>query len=287
MTSLKYIPEYERPSHENLLDFLNNSDSLKKAVTDIANQQKALSAESKQSLLIIFQAMDAAGKDSTIRRVFAECDPGFLQAVSFKAPSAEERSHDFMWRCYSHFPAKGNICIFNRSYYEETLVVRVHPKFLKAQGIDKKPTQKFWDKRFKFINQVEKHLSKNGTKVLKFFLDVSQTEQHYRFIRRYSMPEKQWKFNTGDLKESNNWQSYQNAFNDLLEKTSTKYAPWYVIPADNKPLMRRAVASIIQKNMFDMKPQYPSLEQFDKEELILIDEMMSNYKNSVNKKKCY
>ena len=281
MDSLLYVPGQNRPTPEHLMEYLQyHTSSLKQKTSDIGDFQRALQAEGKQSLLVIFQAMDAAGKDSTIRKVFNACDPAGYGVVSFKAPSKKERAHDFMWRCYAHFPERGFLRIFNRSYYEETLIVRVHPEFLKAQGIDKKPTQKFWDRRFKYINQVERHLKRNGTHVIKFFLDVTQPQQHYRFISRYATPEKQWKFNVGDLKESQHWDAYQQAFDDMLFHTSTKHAPWYVIPADDKPMMRNAVAAIIQQHLAAMKPQYPSLPTYDAEDLKLIDDLMSSYQQT-------
>ncbi|MCF6299913.1 MAG: hypothetical protein L3J52_02170 [Proteobacteria bacterium] len=222
----RYIKGNNRPGQQLLSEFIKKNDiDLDDNNREIKHLQEALQAEGKQSVLIIFQAMDAAGKDSTIRNVFNQCDPGGYHVVSFKAPSKEEVAHDFIWRCYKHFPKDGHITIFNRSYYEETLIVRVHPNFLRSQGITQTPDKKFWGNRFKFINQVEKHLNRNGTKVIKFMLDVSQKTQHYRFIRRYSTPDKQWKFSVGDLKESKLWDKYQFAFDQLLEKTSSKHAP--------------------------------------------------------------
>ena len=276
--AFKHSSSQPRPTQQQLNEFITtNSIDLKKNAKQIGDHQKALNAESKQGLLIIFQALDAAGKDSTIRNVFKYCDPAGLNVASFKTPSKLEAAHDFMWRCYQQFPAKGQLTVFNRSYYEETLVVKVHPEFLKGQGIEAKPNKAFWQQRYDYINQVEAHLVASGTQVVKFFLDVSQPTQHSRFISRYATPEKQWKFNVGDLKESLLWDKYQKAFSTLLDKTSTKQAPWYVIPADDKPNMRAAVAEIIKQHMKSMNCQYPAIAEFDTEDLKLIDDIVKNH----------
>ncbi len=276
--AFKHSSSQPRPTQQQLNEFITtNSIDLKKNAKQIGNHQKALNAESKQGLLVIFQALDAAGKDSTIRNVFKYCDPAGLNVASFKTPSKLEAAHDFMWRCYQQFPAKGQLTVFNRSYYEETLVVKVHPEFLKGQGIEAKPNKAFWQQRYDYINQVEAHLVASGTQVVKFFLDVSQPTQHSRFISRYATPEKQWKFNVGDLKESLLWDKYQKAFSTLLDKTSTKQSPWYVIPADDKPNMRAAVAEIIKQHMKSMNCQYPAIAEFDTEDLKLIDELIKNH----------
>jgi len=257
------------------MDFLQTHQiELKPQAKKLATTLEALNAGGKQAVLVIFQALDAAGKDSTIRNVFRYCDPGYTHVASFKAPSKLEVAHDFMWRCYQHFPAKGQLQVFNRSYYEETLVVRVHPEFLKAQGIEQKPNKTFWKKRFDFIRQTENHLLNSGTKVIKFFLDVSQEEQHKRFIRRYSNPDKQWKFSIGDLKESQQWAKYQKAFSKMLKKTSTARAPWHIIPANDKPAMRAIVAAIIQAELESMKPKYPVMPAYHADELKLIEQLV-------------
>jgi PPK2 family polyphosphate:nucleotide phosphotransferase len=277
--TFKHNNKLPRPTQQQLNDFITtNGINLKKNAKQIGEYQMALNAEGKQGLLVIFQALDAAGKDSTIRNVFKYCDPAGLNVASFKAPSKLEAAHDFMWRCYQQFPAKGQLTVFNRSYYEETLVVKVHPGFLKGQGIDESPNDAFWQQRYDYINQVEAHLVASGTRVVKFFLDVSQSTQHSRFISRYATPEKQWKFNVGDLKESLLWDDYQNAFNTLLKKTSTKAAPWYVIPADDKPNMRAIVAEIVLQQLKTMKCQYPTIVDFDADDLKLIDNLVKNHK---------
>ncbi len=269
-----------RPTQQQANEFVtNNSLSLKKNAKQIGKYQEALKAEGKKAVLIIFQALDAAGKDSTIRNVFNRFDPAGFNVASFKAPSKLEAAHDFMWRCYQQFPAKGHLTVFNRSYYEETLVVKVHPEFLKGQGIEDKPNKAFWQQRYDFINQTEAHLVASGTQVIKFFLDVSQTTQHDRFIRRYATPDKQWKFNVGDIKESLLWEQYQKAFNTMLKMTSTKAAPWYVIPANDKPIMRAVVSEIVKQHLKSLDCQFPTLEAFDDEALKLVDDLVKNHQS--------
>lgn len=241
----------------------------------LAELQSKIQAEEKQAILIIFQAMDAAGKDSTIRNVFRHCDIAGIDSVSFKQPSKEESAHDFIWRCHKHTPKKGGITIFNRSYYEEVLVVKVHPEWLTNQGISMPLKSSFWKNRYQSINNFETHLKNSGTTIIKFMLDVSQAEQHSRLMRRYSTPSKQWKFSTGDIKESKRWDDYQQAFDMLLGTTSTKENPWHVIPADNKILMRLLVTEIIINELQKLKPEYPQIPVFTDKDLGLIDELVS------------
>ena len=262
-------------------DFTGDLDSkkeaekrLKKNKEKMRELQDKFYAHDKFSLLIIFQAMDAAGKDSTIRNVFAQCDIGGINNVAFKQPSKEESSHDFLWRCNKHVPQRGQLTIFNRSYYEEVLVVKVHPEWLGSQKVEVPVTDEFWQNRYDSINDFEKHLSLSGTKIIKFMLDVSQKEQHNRFVRRYKTPSKQWKFSIGDLKESKLWAEYQNAFDDLLKQTSTETNPWYVIPADSKPFMRLLVTEILINELSQLNPQYPPMEKIDEEDLKLIKHLM-------------
>ncbi|KAA3638260.1 MAG: polyphosphate kinase 2 family protein [Proteobacteria bacterium] len=267
----------ERPQLEVLKKWsAQQTQSLKSFSKQLAELNTDLKAESKQSVLIIFQALDAAGKDSTIEKVFRYCDPNILSTQSFKTPSKKESSHDFMWRCYPHFPGKGELKIFNRSYYEETLVVRVHPEFLTNQKIQLPVKKDFWRQRFKFINQVEKHLSLNGTKIIKFMLDVDKDTQKRRLIRRYARSDKNWKFNINDLKERHHWDQYQLAFEDMLNQTSTAIAPWYVIPAQDKELMRHVVAAIICKELKKMNFQRPGLEPMSDDELALLKQTIEN-----------
>lgn len=247
----------------------------KKLSKTLAELQAKIQAEEKHAVLVIFQAMDAAGKDSTIRNVFRQCDIAGVDSVSFKQPSKEESAHDFIWRCSKKTPKKGGITIFNRSYYEEVLVVKVHPEWLSAQGVGLPLKDSFWEERYISINDYEKHLSNSGTKIIKFMLDVSQEEQHRRLIRRYKTPSKLWKFSTGDIKESKRWRDYQSAFDGLLSQTSTTNNPWHVIPADNKILMRLLVTEIMIQELQKLNPKYPNEPTFSDKDLLLIEELLS------------
>lgn len=226
----------------------------------LAEAQELLYASDTYSLLIIFQAMDAAGKDGTIKHVMSGINPQGCQVFSFKAPSAEELDHTFLWRCMKALPERGRIGIFNRSYYEEVLVVKVHPKFLDAQRLPVDDyDDKFWRRRYKDINAFEKHLVRNGTLVLKFFLNVSKEEQKKRFLDRLNDPTKHWKFSVGDLAERARWDEYMAAYEDMLSATSTKHAPWYVIPADQKWAARAMVAMIITDTINGLGLKYPQV----------------------------
>ncbi len=222
--------------------------------------QDRLYAADSHSLLLIFQAMDAAGKDGTIRHVMSGVNPQGCQVYSFKVPSAEELDHDFMWRYNKALPERGRIGIFNRSHYEEVLVVRVHPELLAKQRIPgARPTRAFWKQRYEQINDWERRLDLAGTKVVKFFLHVSKDEQRKRFLDRLEDPSKNWKFSAGDLAERAYWDDYQKAFEDAITATSTEHAPWYVVPADRKYVMRLVVAQIVLRTMRDLDPQYPKV----------------------------
>lgn len=278
INNFKSTPNKLRSNQKEIEDrYKNNTVKLKKLQKQLAVLQSKIQAEKKHSVLIIFQAMDAAGKDSTIRNVFGKCDIAGIDNVSFKQPSKNESAHDFIWRCHKHTPAKGQIVLFNRSYYEEVLVVKVHPQWLGNQSINLPIDDVFWSNRYENINNFEKHLHDSGTKVIKFMLDVSQTEQHKRLIRRYQTPEKQWKFSTGDIKESKLWSEYQQAFDDLLLNTSTETNPWYVIPADNKALMRILVTEIIVDELKQLNPQYPKPTEFNENDKRLINELFNGF----------
>ena len=231
--------------------------------------QRRLYAEDRRSLLLIFQAMDAAGKDSTIRAVMKGVDPAGCQVSSFKQPSSEELDHDFLWRTARRLPERGRIGIFNRSYYEETLVVRVHPEYLQYQRIDiPDDLEQLWLQRFEAIRQHEKHLAESGTVILKFWLNVSPQAQRERFLSRLEEPEKHWKFSLGDVEERQHWQRYMHAYREVLSETSRPWAPWYAIPADDKPYMRWQVARLIRQTLEHMDPRYPEvdsklIEEFD------------------------
>jgi len=220
--------------------------------------QELLYASDTHSVLLIFQAMDAAGKDGTIRHVMSGVNPQGCQVYSFKKPSTEELDHNFLWRYMKALPERGRIGIFNRSYYEDVLVVKVHPEWL-GPGQPANPDKAFWEKRYEDINNFEKHLVRNGMLVLKFFLHVSKGEQKRRFLERLNNPEKHWKFSEADMAEREHWKEYQKAFEEALSATSTKRAPWYVIPADRKYVARALVADIVATAIQDLKLEFPKV----------------------------
>jgi len=220
--------------------------------------QELLYASDTSSVLLIFQAMDAAGKDGTIRHVMSGVNPQGCQVYSFEKPSVEELDHNFLWRYMKALPERGRIGIFNRSYYEDVLVVKVHPEWL-GPGMPANPDDKFWEKRYEDINNFEKHLDRNGTLILKFFLHVSKGEQKRRFLERLNNPDKHWKFSEADMAEREHWKDYQKAFEQALSATSTKRAPWYVIPADHKYVARALVADIVTTAIQDLGLKYPKV----------------------------
>ena len=235
-------------------------ETLQTGVDALAAMQDILYAQDKWSLLIIFQAMDTAGKDGAIKHVMSGINPQGCQVSSYKAPSSEELDHDFLWRCQKHLPERGRIGIFNRSYYEEVLVVRVHEQILMNQKLPEKLiTKNIWEERFEDIRNFEKYLNRNGTIVIKFFLNVSKEEQKERFIERIDDADKNWKFSTGDVKERGYWDDYMHAYEELIQNTSTKESPWYVIPADDKSYARIAIASAIITALDEMDLEYPSV----------------------------
>jgi PPK2 family polyphosphate:nucleotide phosphotransferase len=230
-------------------------------LADLAQAQDLLYANDRYSVLIVLQAMDAAGKDGTIKHVMSGVNPQGCQVFSFKKPSAEDLDHNFLWRYMRCLPERGRIGIFNRSYYEDVLVVKVHPDLLGRQLPRKKKKlgNKFWAQRYEDINAFERHLVRNGTLILKFFLNVSREEQKARFLERLSRPEKNWKFSSADLAERDFWDDYMAAYEDALRATSTKWAPWYVIPADYKWVTRAAIADIVTKSIRDLDLKYPEV----------------------------
>ena len=231
---------------------------LAKEVRRIAELQRILYAHDQHALLLVFQAMDAAGKDGTIRAVMSGVNPVGCQVHSFKQPSKEEFDHDFLWRTSCRLPERGRIGIFNRSYYEEVLVVRVHPEYLAGQRLpDPPPLAALWEQRFESIRDHETHLARNGTVVLKFFLNVSREEQRRRFLARIDEPEKNWKFATGDVEERRHWDAYMEAYQEALCATSREHAPWYAVPADDKPFMRFTVARTVRKALEALDLHYP------------------------------
>jgi PPK2 family polyphosphate:nucleotide phosphotransferase len=231
---------------------------LEKGRERLSDAQEVLYANDTRSVLLIFQAIDAAGKDGTIRHVMSGVNPQGCQVFSFKKPSAEELDHNFLWRCMKALPERGRIGIFNRSYYEDVLVVKVHPEWIDP-AIYGKPDKEFWKHRYDDINNFEKHLARNGTLVLKFFLHLSKDEQKKRFLARLNDPKKYWKFDPGDLAERAKWKDYRHAFEDALSATSTKHAPWHIIPADRKPLARAIVADIVASAIEGLGLEYPQV----------------------------
>ncbi len=227
------------------------------ALTDF---QRRLYAQDRYALLLVFQAMDAAGKDGTIRAVMSGINPAGCEVYSFKKPSSRELDHDFLWRTATRLPERGRIGIFNRSYYEEVLVVRVHPGILKSQRLpDMPPLDEMWPQRFESICDHEKHLARNGTVIVKFWLNVSRKEQCKRFLRRIDDPEKHWKFSEADVRERRHWDDYMHAYEEALNATSRPWAPWFAIPADDKPFMRVTVSQIVLGTLANMKLKYPTL----------------------------
>jgi PPK2 family polyphosphate:nucleotide phosphotransferase len=241
----------------------------------LAEEQEKLYAQDRRSLLLVFQAMDAAGKDGTIKHVMSGVNPQGCQVTSFKAPSAEEIDHDWMWRHWRALPERGRIGIFNRSYYEEVLVVRVHEAILAAQRLPKElVTKRIFKQRLRDIAHFEDYLTRNGTRVLKFFLHVSRKEQKNRFMDRLDEPEKHWKFSFGDVKERSYWNQYMAAYEEAIRATATRSAPWYVVPADNKWFTRLVVAAAIVEAMEDMKLSYPKLTDAQKADLARARELL-------------
>jgi len=236
--------------------------TLQLGVNALAKMQDVLYAQDKWSLLVIFQAMDAAGKDGAIKHVMSGVNPQGCQVSSFKAPSSEDLDHDFLWRCQKHLPERGRIGIFNRSYYEEVLVVRVHEQILKSQKLPETLiTEDIWENRFKDIRNFEKYLNRNGVIVIKIFLNVSKDEQKKRFIERVDDPDKNWKFSAADARERGYWKDYMNAYQEMIQNTSTENSPWYVVPADNKSYARIVVASAIIDALDNMKLEYPKVSK--------------------------
>ncbi len=228
----------------------------------LAKMQDKLYAQNKWAVLLIFQAMDAAGKDSAIKHVLSGVNPQGCDVHSFKAPSLDDLDHDYLWRCMKVLPNRGHIGIFNRSYYEETLVVRVHPELLEKQKIPQELTGKhIWKERFQDIRAFEQYLSNNGVLVRKFFLNVSKKEQKKRFLERIENPDKNWKFSSTDVKEREHWDEYMDAYEDMIRHTATKDSPWYVVPADNKWFTRIVVAGAIIDAMDSLNLEYPEVSE--------------------------
>lgn len=242
---------------------------LQKNIEKMAELQDKLYAQNNHALLLVFQAMDAAGKDGAIKHVMSGLNPQGCHVTAFKQPSAEELDHDFMWRTTKALPERGRIGIFNRSYYEEVLVVRVHPNILQFQQLPAgfADDKDIWDKRLNDIKNFESFLSRQGTHVMKFYLHVSKDEQKKRFLERIDQPEKNWKFSAGDVKERAFWDDYMHAYTEAMEKTSTEKSPWYVIPADKKWFTRLAISEIIVQKLESLNVEYPTISESEKAEL--------------------
>ncbi|MEZ5346296.1 MAG: polyphosphate kinase 2 family protein [Pyrinomonadaceae bacterium] len=280
------VPEGEKLDlKEHKTDFTGDYTDKKDAEEDLKENvkrldalQRVLYADDKHSLLIIFQAMDAAGKDGTIKHVMSGLNPQGCQVFSFKQPSSEELDHDYLWRCMKRLPERGRIGIFNRSYYEDVLIVRVHPQILESSQLpdDLKYDPDIWNRRFDQIRAFEDHLAQNGTHVLKFFLNVSKEEQKQRFLKRINTPEKNWKFSSSDVKERGFWDDYQNAYADAISNTSTADSPWFVIPADHKWYMRLAVSEIIAQKLEGVDLKYPILTEKHMKDLLEAKRILEN-----------
>jgi PPK2 family polyphosphate:nucleotide phosphotransferase len=257
--TLEFIKEEDKPRAK---------EALANGILALAELQNKLYAQDRWGVLLIFQAMDAAGKDGAIKHVMSGVNPQGCQVYSFKSPSAEDLDHDYLWRCTKSLPNRGHIGIFNRSYYEEVLVVRVHPKFLEKQKLPPRLVDKeIWNERFEDIRNFERYLTKNGVIVRKFFLHVSKKEQKRRFLERIDDPLKNWKFSSNDAAERDYWDDYMDAYEEMIQETATKDAPWYVVPADNKWFTRVVVAAALVESLADLDLTYPEVDQDKLKEL--------------------
>jgi PPK2 family polyphosphate:nucleotide phosphotransferase len=263
---LKKLSTKVKPFYKSAEDY---KDLLAEHIEEMSRQQDLLYAHNEFALLLIFQAMDAAGKDGAIKHVMSGVNPQGCQVFSFKHPSAEELAHDFLWRTTRNLPERGRIGIFNRSYYEEVLVVRVHPEILKGEGLPPEvmADKDLWAKRYRSINDLEKHLHRNGTRIVKFFLHLSKEEQRRRFLRRIEDESRNWKFSKYDLVERQFWKEYQEAYEDCLAATSTDQAPWYVVPADDKLNARLIISQVVLNTLKDLKMNFPKFDKARVKEL--------------------
>jgi len=252
-------------------------DTLHEHVHELSELQSLMYAHNRYALLLIFQGMDAAGKDGAIQHVMSGVNPTGCQVYTFKTPSAEELDHDFLWRTICDLPERGRIGIFNRSYYEEVIVVRVHPSILEGQNLPNEfqDNNNIWEERYQSIINLEKHLVRNGTRIIKFFLHLSKEEQRKRLLERIDAPEKNWKFSPADIEERQYWDDYMAAYEECLGATSTKEAPWYIVPADEKKNCRLIISKIILDTMNDLHMHYPIIDDKRREELQLIRSMLA------------
>lgn len=279
--SLEKWPTLVEPAYKSKKNY---KELLKEQVTELSELQRLLYASNSFAVLLIFQAMDAAGKDGAIRHVMSGINPQGCQVFSFKHPSATELKHDFLWRTTQSLPERGRIGIFNRSYYEEVLIVRVHPEILRGQGIpdgllDEKTV---WRERYRSIVDQENHLHRNGTQVIKFFLHLSKEEQRKRFLDRIDEPEKNWKFSLADIEERKFWEQYMQAYEACLSATSSKKSPWYVVPADDKKNARLIVSRIILDTFKALKMSYPEIDSKRQQELLSIRQRLMKEDSSGN-----
>ena len=268
----KHLVADFNPSYTAGLSKQEAKEQLARDIKTLSELQSMLYAQDRYSVLIIFQAMDAAGKDGTIKHVMSGINPQGCQVFSFKQPSAEELDHDYLWRINRCLPERGRIGIFNRSHYEDVLIAKVHPQIVLSNKLPNVKTLEditpdFWKSRYRQINNFERYLTENGTVILKFFLNVSKDEQKKRFMERLEDPAKNWKFSSADILEREFWEDYMKAYSDMLTETSTTHAPWYVIPADNKWFMRHAVANIISEKMKQLDLHYPILSATEVKEI--------------------
>ena len=270
-----YDPEDTGGLKDTAKDKAKAQELLQQGVQLLEHLQQKLYAQDRWGLLVIFQAMDAAGKDSAIKHVMSGVNPQGCEVHSFKAPSAEELDHDYLWRAHKAVPERGYIGIFNRSYYEEVLVVRIHEEILKAQKLPPELfTKDIWEQRYKDINAFERYLTRNGMVIRKFFLQVSKKEQKKRLLERLEDPAKNWKFSKADLKERACWKDYQKAYEEMIQNTATKHAPWYVVPADNKWFTRVVVAGAIIEALHDLDLRFPDVDEAMKKELQQVREAL-------------
>jgi PPK2 family polyphosphate:nucleotide phosphotransferase len=269
------LKDYDPADTNGMKDKEKALKTLENGVTLLSHFQEKLYAQDRWAALMIFQAMDAAGKDGAIKHVMSGINPQGCSVTAFKTPSHEELAHGYLWRAHKAVPERGKIGIFNRSYYEEVLVVRVHPNLLNAQQLPKELIGKdLWEKRYEDINNFERYLTRNGMVLLKFFLHVSKKEQKRRFLERLEMPEKNWKFSMADVAERGYWKDYQAAYEEMIQKTATKYAPWYAIPADNKWFTRLAVAAATIGALHSLNLQFPEVDKEKKKELAKVREAL-------------
>ncbi|MGW3245252.1 polyphosphate kinase 2 family protein [Streptomyces sp. NPDC001070] len=258
------------PGYKGSLKKAEGVELLRTGVSLLAEYQARLAAQDTYGVLLCLQALDAGGKDGTIRHVMSGVNPQGVKVSSFKVPSTEELDHDYLWRYARRLPARGDIAIFNRSHYEEVLVVRVHPEVLERQRLPGHPRGAgIWERRYREINDWERYLTDNGFKVVKVFLNLSKEEQRARFLKRIDLPEKNWKFSAADVRERRRWEDYQEAFSEMLSATSTHWAPWYVVPADRKWFARICAAAVLAHTLMEIDPQYPTVSEQDRRELLV------------------